>query len=208
MCNELCPACAIFKTPCHLPKTCKLHPPPILSKTFQNLMYSCDSPQVQRMPSIQMKNIPTAMETAEALFHHVFRNCGLPEDIVSNRGPQFISRVWKAFFQLLYVSIYLQVSTHNLKDKQNWRFRRSAAFWSHITTITNTAGVITSHGQSMHRTPFINQPPVSLHSSMYSVSNLPSFSGQESLQKSQLWTTGLRRVIGSGTSSTESGQEA
>ncbi|KAK3574288.1 hypothetical protein QTP86_004365 [Hemibagrus guttatus] len=30
--------------------------------------------------------------TAEALFLHVFRNFGLPEDIVSDRGPQFTSR--------------------------------------------------------------------------------------------------------------------
>ncbi|KAK3523568.1 hypothetical protein QTP70_002476 [Hemibagrus guttatus] len=30
--------------------------------------------------------------SAEAMFHHVFRNFGLPEDIVSDRGPQFTSR--------------------------------------------------------------------------------------------------------------------
>ncbi|KAK3521101.1 hypothetical protein QTP86_001892, partial [Hemibagrus guttatus] len=29
--------------------------------------------------------------SAEAMFHHVFRNFGLPEDIVSDRGPQFTS---------------------------------------------------------------------------------------------------------------------
>lgn len=45
------------------------------------------------------------MEAAEALFHLVFQNFGLPEDIVSDRGLQFILRVWNAFFQLLGVSI-------------------------------------------------------------------------------------------------------
>ncbi len=29
------------------------------------------------------------------MFNHVFRNFGLPEEMVSNRGPQFISYVWK-----------------------------------------------------------------------------------------------------------------
>lgn len=29
--------------------------------------------------------------------HHVFRLHGLPSDIVSDRGPQFTSQVWKAF---------------------------------------------------------------------------------------------------------------
>ncbi|KAK3520991.1 hypothetical protein QTP86_002388 [Hemibagrus guttatus] len=43
---------------------------------------------------ISLKGLPTAMQSAEAMFHHVFRNFGLPEDIVSDRGPQFTSRVW------------------------------------------------------------------------------------------------------------------
>ncbi len=40
-----------------------------------------------------LKGLPTAMETAEVLFNHVLHNFGIPEDIVSDRGPQFISRV-------------------------------------------------------------------------------------------------------------------
>lgn len=52
---------------------------------------------------IPLKGLPTAMETAELLFHHVFRHFVLPEDIVSDRGPQFISRVWQSFFRLLGV---------------------------------------------------------------------------------------------------------
>uniref|UniRef100_A0AAQ4PQG4 Gypsy retrotransposon integrase-like protein 1 n=1 Tax=Gasterosteus aculeatus aculeatus TaxID=481459 RepID=A0AAQ4PQG4_GASAC len=47
---------------------------------------------------IPLKGLPTALETAEALFHHVFRTFGLPEEIVSDRGVQFTSKVWAAFF--------------------------------------------------------------------------------------------------------------
>lgn len=36
---------------------------------------------------------PNALETAELLFEQIFRNYGLPEDILSDQGPQFISRV-------------------------------------------------------------------------------------------------------------------
>ncbi|KAK3560881.1 hypothetical protein QTP86_022913 [Hemibagrus guttatus] len=43
---------------------------------------------------IPLKGLPLAMQTAEALFLHVFRNFGLPEEIVSDRGSQFTSRVW------------------------------------------------------------------------------------------------------------------
>uniref|UniRef100_A0AAQ4RGT8 CCHC-type domain-containing protein n=1 Tax=Gasterosteus aculeatus aculeatus TaxID=481459 RepID=A0AAQ4RGT8_GASAC len=41
---------------------------------------------------IPLKGLPTALETAEALFHHVFRTFGLPEEIVSDRGVQFTSK--------------------------------------------------------------------------------------------------------------------
>lgn len=49
--------------------------------------------------------LPTALETAELLFQHVLGYFGLPKDVVSNRGPQFILRVscrsW-ALFSALY----------------------------------------------------------------------------------------------------------
>ncbi|KAK3535142.1 hypothetical protein QTP70_004797 [Hemibagrus guttatus] len=38
---------------------------------------------------VPMKRLPTALQTADALFQHVFQNFGLPEDIVSDWGPQF-----------------------------------------------------------------------------------------------------------------------
>ncbi|KAI2647118.1 Transposon Tf2-6 polyprotein [Labeo rohita] len=62
-----------------------------------------------------------ALETAEALFQNVFRNFGLPEDIVSDRGPQFISRVWRAFFQLLGVTVSLSSGYHPQTNGQSER---------------------------------------------------------------------------------------
>ncbi len=40
---------------------------------------------------IPLKRLPTAMETSELMFNHVFRYFGIPEDIVSDRGPQFVT---------------------------------------------------------------------------------------------------------------------
>ena len=45
------------------------------------------------------------LQTAEALFTHVFRHYGLPEDIVPDRGPQFTSQVWRASMERLRVSV-------------------------------------------------------------------------------------------------------
>ena len=61
---------------------------------------------------IPLPGLPTALGTAEALFHNVFRNFGIPEDIVSDRGPQFISRVWHAFFKLIWVTVSLSSGYH------------------------------------------------------------------------------------------------
>ncbi len=51
----------------------------------------------------------------------VFRNYGLPEEIVSDRGPQFISRVWKAFFRLLRVTVSLSSGYHPQTNGQTER---------------------------------------------------------------------------------------
>ncbi|KAL0181246.1 hypothetical protein M9458_023652, partial [Cirrhinus mrigala] len=53
---------------------------------------------------IPLPKLPSAMETAEALCNWVFRLYGLPEDIVSDRGPQFTSRLWATFFCQLGVN--------------------------------------------------------------------------------------------------------
>lgn len=42
---------------------------------------------------IPFKGLPMAKETAELFFNYVFQNYGIPEDIVSGRGPQFISHL-------------------------------------------------------------------------------------------------------------------
>uniref|UniRef100_A0A8C9T6V6 Gypsy retrotransposon integrase-like protein 1 n=5 Tax=Scleropages formosus TaxID=113540 RepID=A0A8C9T6V6_SCLFO len=67
---------------------------------------------------IPLKGLPTALETAELLFQHVFRLYGLPEDVVSDRGPQFTSRVWKAFFARLGVSVSLSSGYHPQSNGQ------------------------------------------------------------------------------------------
>ncbi len=61
------------------------------------------------------------METAELMFNHIFRYYGIPEDIVSNCGPQFISKVWKAFFALLGVTVSLSSGYHPQSNGQTER---------------------------------------------------------------------------------------
>ncbi len=90
-----CSVCAILKTP----------RVDFITDLPRSDSYTCVLVVVDRFSKacklIPLPGLPTAMQTAESLFHHLFRNFGLPEDIVSDRGPQYTSRVWQAFFNLL-----------------------------------------------------------------------------------------------------------
>ena len=46
---------------------------------------------------VPLTKLPSASETAHLLVEHVIRLHGIPTNIVSDRGPQFISRFWRAF---------------------------------------------------------------------------------------------------------------
>ncbi len=122
-----CSVCAMSMSPRHLPAG-KLVPLPVPQRPWSHIGvdfitdlpnsegHTCVLVVVDRFSKacklIPLKGLPTALEMAESLFHHVFRNYGLPEDIVSDRGPQFISRVWKAFFQLLGLTVSLSSGYH------------------------------------------------------------------------------------------------
>ncbi|KAK3555689.1 hypothetical protein QTP86_029086 [Hemibagrus guttatus] len=67
---------------------------------------------------IPLKGSPTAMQTAEAMFQHVFRNFGLPEDIVSDWGPQFTSRVWGSLCAQLGIGVSLSSGYHPRSNGQ------------------------------------------------------------------------------------------
>lgn len=75
-----------------------------LSNTFTCILLAVDRFS-KACKLILLTGLPTALESAEALFQNVFRNYVNPEDIVSDRGPQFISQVWNAFFKLLDVTV-------------------------------------------------------------------------------------------------------
>ncbi|KAL0165102.1 hypothetical protein M9458_040855, partial [Cirrhinus mrigala] len=73
---------------------------------------------------IPLAKLPTAMETAEHLCNWVFRLYGLPEDIVSDRGPQFSSHLWSSFFRLLGVNVSLTSGYHPQANGQAERMNQ------------------------------------------------------------------------------------
>ncbi|KAK3518141.1 hypothetical protein QTP70_033236 [Hemibagrus guttatus] len=73
---------------------------------------------------IPLKGLPTAMQSAEAMFNHVFRNFGLPEDIVLDRGPQFTSRVWGSLCARLGIGVSLSSGYHPQSNGQAERLNQ------------------------------------------------------------------------------------
>ncbi|KAK3538154.1 hypothetical protein QTP70_032477, partial [Hemibagrus guttatus] len=73
---------------------------------------------------VPLKGLPTAMQTVDAMFTHGFSNFGLPEDIVSDRGPQFTSRVWRALCARLDIGVSLSSSHHPQSNGQAERLNQ------------------------------------------------------------------------------------
>ncbi|XP_061651845.1 uncharacterized protein LOC133488234, partial [Phyllopteryx taeniolatus] len=63
--------------------------------------------------------LPSSLVTANLLIAHVFRLHGIPSDMVSDRGPQFVSGVWKAFCKTMGPSVSLSSGYHPQTDQAN-----------------------------------------------------------------------------------------
>ncbi|KAK3567133.1 hypothetical protein QTP86_010433 [Hemibagrus guttatus] len=131
-----CEECAMSKDPHHLPSG-KLLPLPVPSRPWSHLgvnfitdlptsrSHTCIFVVVDRFSKscrlLPLKGPPTAMKAAELMFNHVFWYFGIPEDIVSDQGPQFVSRVWRAFFTCLGVAVNLSSGYHPQTNGQTER---------------------------------------------------------------------------------------
>ena len=60
----------------------------------------------------------TSEETAEIVMREVFRHHGLPDSIINDRGPQFVSKFWKHLFKMLKVTCNLSSGYHPQTDGQ------------------------------------------------------------------------------------------
>ena len=153
-----CSVCAANKVP-HSPPSGFLQPLPIprrpwshialdfitglpLSNTFTTILTIVDrfSKAVHFVP---LTKLPSAKDTASLLVQHVIRPHGIPTDIVSDRGPQFTARFWKAFCTLLGSSLSLSSGYHPQSNGQTERANqvietvlrclcsRNPSSWSH-----------------------------------------------------------------------------
>ncbi|KAL0173559.1 hypothetical protein M9458_029527, partial [Cirrhinus mrigala] len=131
-----CNTCARSKNP-NAPSTGELQPLPIPKRPWTHI--SIDF--VSGLPESQGKNtiltivdrfskavhlvalsgLPTAKTTAELILEHVVRLHGFPQDIVSDRGPQFTAKFWQAFCRLVGTTSSLSSGFHPQTNGQTER---------------------------------------------------------------------------------------
>ncbi len=70
---------------------------------------------------VPLPKLPSAKETAQVVVDHIFQIHGLPVDVVSDRGPKFISRFWKEFCRQIGASTSLSSGFHPQTNGQSER---------------------------------------------------------------------------------------
>jgi hypothetical protein len=77
----------------------------------------------------------TADDVADMLINHIFRLHGLPSSIVSDRGPQFVSRLWTKFCESMSIKVALSTAYHPQTDGQTERVNQTLE--QYIRTYSN-----------------------------------------------------------------------
>ena len=88
---------------------------------------------------IALPKLPTAAETVDLLTTYVIRLLGIPCNIVSDRGPQFTSRVWQAFCCGIGAMASLSLGYHPQTNGQAERANQALEVTLHCMTTSNPA---------------------------------------------------------------------
>ena len=68
--------------------------------------------------SIPVRDTVTAQKLAPLFLTHVVRHVGVPESIVSDRGPQFVSDFWDEFCSHIGTKLKLSTANYPQTDSQ------------------------------------------------------------------------------------------
>jgi transposase InsO family protein len=88
------------------------------SRTNYNIVAIFVDRLSKRPITIPVQDTITAKELAPLFLEHVVRHIGLPDTIVSDRGPQFVLDFWNEFCTRLQIKLKLSTANHPQTDGQ------------------------------------------------------------------------------------------
>ena len=66
----------------------------------------------------------TAEETAKLYMNHVWRHTGLPQQVISDQGPQFASQVMQEVWRKLGIKSTMSIAFHPQRDSETERINQ------------------------------------------------------------------------------------
>jgi transposase InsO family protein len=102
------------------------------SKAFNSIFVVVD--RLTKMAHFMPCNkIVTGEEIARLLMDNIYKNHGLPDDIISNRGSKFTSKFWQLLFKILKIKIKLSSAYHPQTNEQTERVNQVLEQYLHCT---------------------------------------------------------------------------
>uniref|UniRef100_A0A803K1K2 Gypsy retrotransposon integrase-like protein 1 n=1 Tax=Xenopus tropicalis TaxID=8364 RepID=A0A803K1K2_XENTR len=149
---------------------------------------------------IPLPHLPSAKTLADLFIMHIFKFHGFPENIVSDRGVQFVSKFWRAFCTLVGTELSFSSAYHPQTNGQTERVNQSLeqylrcyvsdnqSTWSELLPWAEFAYNNATHSSS-GRSPFFVVYGLHPKAFSFSGSNSPVPSANSSvLRFSEIWS--------------------
>ena len=81
-------------------------------------MVMVDHGSIKGVISILCNKTIDVMETAQLYFDNVYQCFGLPDSMLSDRGPQFASKVFQELEKLLRIRLKMSIAYHPQTDEE------------------------------------------------------------------------------------------
>jgi hypothetical protein len=97
---------------------------PKTKRGFDRIMVVVDHGLTKGVIFIPTNKELTALEAAELHFDHTFKRFGLPDDIISDRDPLFVSKTYRSLMKLCGVKQRISTTYHPQTDGETERVNR------------------------------------------------------------------------------------